>query len=89
MIGDASPISDHQLMVLARAFALNSFHGAALSPHESELIATLAERFLIMGSATAISRLEQGLLLDVLGALEAAFDDAAPRAAQLVQRVSA
>ena len=89
MIGDASPISDLQLRQLARAFALNSFHGAALSPHEGELIATLAERFVVMGAATAISRLEQGLLLDVLAVLEAAFDDDAPRAAQIVKRVAA
>jgi hypothetical protein len=89
MIGDAALITDAQLLMLARAFALNNFHGAALSPHEDELIADLAERFLAMGARTTISSLELELLTLVLEALEAASANCAVREPQVVERISA
>jgi hypothetical protein len=89
MIGDASPVTDALLLDLARAFALNSFYGGSLTKHEGEVIAAVAERFLIMGADTTVSLLERDQLKYVLAVLEDAWSNAAPLAEQIVQRVSA
>lgn len=89
MIGDADFISDDQLRELARAFALNTFHGGVLTEHETELVTTLASRYVEMGFFTKVSIAEMDALALVLAALEAANCDALVATPVLVQRVAA
>jgi hypothetical protein len=64
MIGDASPISDVDVLTLARIFAFAAT-SHALSSHERSVVADIAGRFLTMGRACQLSTLDRELMADV------------------------
>lgn len=70
MIGEATPITDSDVLALARVFALAASARAALSEWEAESVAEIAGRFLLMGRATALTSLDRQLLGDVLAVIE-------------------
>ena len=89
MIGDASRVTEADLRVLARAFALLTFHEDAVSDHENSFVCDLAERFVSQDRAMLMSLDERVELATVCAILENAWDDAAPPVAQVAARVSA
>jgi hypothetical protein len=64
MISDAAPITDADVLTLARIFAFAAT-SHALSSHERGVVADIAGRFLTMGRACQLSTLDRELIADV------------------------
>jgi hypothetical protein len=72
MIGEARPMAAGEPALLQEAFALEAWHGAALSAHERAMIHDLAARFIAMGSAMRVTADEIATLEEAARALRAA-----------------